>query len=204
MIKEAIDRILSLSAPNFQKFGALDYSDKSLHLIAPPVANPIGCSTLQGLADLINEKFDDLIPEEVFLHIDSPTRVDLLQNASDPQGRIRVWASAKYPEIAPFPFGTWLDPENFIIKAQQGFQRVKVQNEDGSFARDLDYVLGVASNITAEHRTPTTGSRSVAARKISSAVNTGRHKRRNECRGALQQAVKQKMWWSRSSGRCRP
>lgn len=31
---------------------------------------------------------------------------------------------------------------------QQFFQRVKVENDDGTFARDLDYVLSMASKIT--------------------------------------------------------
>ncbi len=44
-----------------------------------------------------------------------------------------------------------MDPESFIIAAQAGFQRVKVQHDDGSFVKDLDYVLDIASHITSEN-----------------------------------------------------
>jgi hypothetical protein len=151
MIVEAINKILQLGTPNIQKFGDLSYSDKNLHIIAPPQPEPVCCSTLQGIVDLIAEKFDDLKTTDVFLQITSPTAVALIQNGQDDYGRLRVWAEANYPELTTFPFAKWLDPESFIIFAQQHFQRVKVENDDGSFAKDLDYVLQVASQITAEN-----------------------------------------------------
>ena len=46
-----------------------------------------------------------------------------------------------------------MDPETFIIAAQQGFQRVKIEADDGSFMLDLDYILEIASKITAEQST---------------------------------------------------
>lgn len=153
MIKEAIDRILGLAPPNIHLVGDLEYADKTLSLIYPPSPKAVECSTLQGLVDLIDEKFDDLKTNAVFLHVISPTEVKLIQNAADKYGRIRVWASATYPGCESFKFGAWHNPESFLISAQQGFQRVKLENEDGSFALDLDYMLKVASKITAENAT---------------------------------------------------
>jgi hypothetical protein len=70
---------------------------------------------------------------------------------SDEYGRRRVWVRATYPALVKsFPFGTWLAPENFIILCQAGFQRVMIQNDDGTMAPDLDYILKVASAISAE------------------------------------------------------
>lgn len=148
MIVEAIDRILKLGVPNIKEIDELSYSDKPLQLIKPPLPDAVICSTLQGLADLWENDMDDL--EGVMVHIVSPTKVSIIQQTSDEYGRRRVFATAEYPECKTFPFGAWMDPESFIIAAQQGFQRIKIQNDDGSFMKDLDYMLGVASNITAE------------------------------------------------------
>lgn len=153
MIKDAIDRILGLAEPNIHAVGELEYSDKNLNLICPPSPNAVACSTLQGLVDLFHNELDDVEPEEVLAHITSPTTVELISRKSDNHGRRRVWAEAEYPECGTFKFGAWMDPETFIISAQQGFQRIKVEGDDGSFLKDLDYVLSIASKITAEQST---------------------------------------------------
>jgi hypothetical protein len=153
MIKEAIDRILALAPPNYHTVGGLEYSDKNLNLIYPPSPKAVGCATLQGLVDLFTEQLDNPKTEELLVHITSPTSVELISRVSDDHGRRRVWATAEYPECSTFKFGAWMDPESFIIAAQQGFQRIKIENDDGTFALDLDYMLGVASKITAEQAT---------------------------------------------------
>jgi hypothetical protein len=154
MIKEAIDRILSLAAPNFHTAGDLEYSDKHLHIITDPAPESVKCSTLQGLVDLHDGELDDANTKgDLLVHITSPTSVELISRESDRFGRRRVWAEADYPECKTFGFGAWMDPESFIIAAQQSFQRVKIENEDGSFMKDLDYVLGIASKISAENAT---------------------------------------------------
>ncbi len=85
------------------------------------------------------------------MHIESPTAAALVARESDEYGRRQVFARATYPkDCTTFSFGQWLNPENFIIAAQAGFQRVKIQNDDGTFAKDLDYVLSIASKITAD------------------------------------------------------
>jgi hypothetical protein len=148
---DSINKILTLAPPNLQKFGDLQYTDKRLDLVLPPARGPVACSTLQGLVDLLANDFEDVVLDKVFLHIDSPTSVVIISKESDEYGRRREWAEATYPEVQPFGFGKWMDPESFIIACQQGFQRVKVENDDGSFAKDLDYVLSIASKITAEN-----------------------------------------------------
>lgn len=153
MIKEAIDRVLALAPPNISTHGDLEYTDKQLTVITPPQPKAVKCSTLQGLVDLFDEKLDDVVAKELLVHITSPTAVDLISRLSDDYGRRRVIVEAAYPQCETFKFGAWHDPENFIIAAQQHFQRVKIQNDDGSFAKDLDYILQIASKISAEHTT---------------------------------------------------
>lgn len=157
LTSETIKTLLSLNPPNFHTAGSLEYSDKELTLVKPPQASSVDCSTLQGLVDLFNGELDDAKTKgDLLCHITSPTSVALISRESDNYGRRRMWATAKYPETQGFKFGAWLNPENFIISAQACFQRVKVEKDDGSFALDLDYVLKVASNITAEQASQNT------------------------------------------------
>jgi hypothetical protein len=153
MITEAIDKVLELATPNIHEIGELEYSDKELKLIYPPAPRPVECSTLAGLVDLFTHELDQVTPDQVLVHISSPTSVEIISKDADLHGRRRTWASAKYPECKTFPFGSWLDPEQFIISAQQHFQRVKIENDNGTFAKDLDYVLSIASKISAEQAT---------------------------------------------------
>lgn len=150
---DSINKLLTLAVPNIQKFGDLSYTDKKLDLVLPPAPQPVDCSTLQGLVDLFLEDLDGVMPDKVLVHITSPTEVHLISKESDTYGRRRVWVRAEYPGCEAFKFGAWHNPESFIIAAQQGFQRVKVEKDDGSFALDLDYVLKIASNISAENAT---------------------------------------------------
>jgi hypothetical protein len=152
MLAEFVSKILSLGTPNFHSIGDLEYSDKRLDLIYPPSPEKVECSTLQGLVDLHEGELDDAKGKgDLLVHITSPTSVSLISRESDAFGRRRVWAKSIYPECKTFGFGSWMDPETFIISAQAHFQRVKIEYVDGSFAKDLDYVLSVASKITAEH-----------------------------------------------------
>jgi hypothetical protein len=151
MLVEFVSKILNMAVPNYHTAGDLEYSDKALTLITPPSAKRIECSTLQGLVDLYRFGIDGAQKAELFIHITSPTTVEIASRDSDAWGRRLVWAESKYPETKAFPFERWLDPETFIISAQTYFQRVKVENDDGSFVKDLDYVLGIASKISAEH-----------------------------------------------------
>jgi hypothetical protein len=154
MLAEFVTKILTLGTPNIHSVGDLEYSDRELNLIYPPSAKAVECSTLQGLVDLHEGELDDAKKSgDLLVHITSPTSVSLISRESDDHGRRRVWAKATYPECKGFGFGLWMDPENFIISAQQHFQRVKIENEDGTLAKDLDYVLAVASKISAESAT---------------------------------------------------
>lgn len=152
MITEAINRIIQLATPNQIEKGGLLYVDKGMHLLKEPVADPVEIQTLQGLVDLYDGQLDDMAKNgDVLFHVISSTSVEIISRETDDCEQRRCWARSTYPKlIKTFPFGTWLDPESFIIGIQSGFQRVKIENEDGTFAADLDYVLKIASAITAE------------------------------------------------------
>jgi hypothetical protein len=152
MLAEFVTKILSLGCPNFSTHEDLQYTDKPLHLIIPPQALPVKVSTLQGLVDLWAGELDDAKKSgDLLVHITGPQNVDLISRDTDDHERRRTWVKCEYPiSIKHFPFGQWLNPEAFIIGCQCGFQRVKIEKSDGSMAPDLDYILKVASAISAE------------------------------------------------------
>lgn len=152
MIAEAISKILQLAQPNQIERGGLLYVDKDVHLVKDPIAASVDVQTLQGLVDLYKGQLDNMEKDgDVLFHVTSSTSVEIISRETNDCEQRRCWARATYPKLVrAFPFGTWLDPETFVIGVQAGFQRVKIENEDGTFAADLDYVLKAASSITAE------------------------------------------------------
>jgi hypothetical protein len=151
---ETIDKIVSLGeVKEFTPTESISYTSKPLHLLAPPEKKPLAVSTLQGLVDLWDANFDDVKDSEaaVLVHVLSPTVVQLAEADLDQYGRLRVFARAEYPEaqVGKFKYATFMNPEAFIILAHTSFQRVKIENDDGSMAKDLDYILKIASAISA-------------------------------------------------------
>jgi hypothetical protein len=152
MLAEFVTKILALGQPNVSEHGSLEYTDKQLHLIIPPAPAAVQVSTLQGLVDLYEGELDDAKSKgDLLVHITGPRNVDLISRESDLYSRRRDWVLCEYPStIKHFPFGNFLNAESFIIGLQSGFQRVKIEQADGKMSPDLDYVLKVASAISAE------------------------------------------------------
>jgi hypothetical protein len=153
MLKELVQYLVGLDKPEIHTEGDFQYTNRPLTLITPPDrSSPVECSTLQAFVDLHDCDVDNVKTiEPVLAHVVSPSEVVLIKVNADDFGRRRIFAIAKFPGgIAQFPFGSWLAPEDFIIKAQSCFQRVKVEEDDGEMAKDLDYVLQCASDIKAE------------------------------------------------------
>lgn len=150
MITEAIEKILSLAPASEVDINGLKYSDRTLHIVMPPRADGVCVTTLQGLVDLYVADLDTVNAGKVLVHVTNPTTVQIISKDGDTFGRRHVWVQAQYPkDIQKFPFGSFMAPEQFIIQVQAGFQRVKVQADDGSMALDLDYVLKTVSAISA-------------------------------------------------------
>jgi hypothetical protein len=152
MLAEFVSKILSLDTPNISTHQGLEYSDKRLDLITPPAPGAVQITTLQGLVDLFEADLDDAQKNKgCLVHVTGPKSVELISRESDDYGRRRTWVEVEYPmSCKPFPFGTWLNTENFIIGCQACFQRVKIELADGAMTPDLDYVLRVASAISSE------------------------------------------------------
>jgi hypothetical protein len=148
---ETIQKIIDVAAPTEIDYISRKYTSKPVHLLVPPAGTPVPVSTLQGLVDLYAADLNEVSSKsKVLLHITSPWAVQMISKDADPWERYRVFAEAAYPKACQqFPYGKFLDPEEFIILAQVCFQRVKIENDDGTMEKDLDYVLKIASAISA-------------------------------------------------------
>lgn len=141
MISEAIDRVIEIAKPNMLEFNGLQYSDKPLHLIAPPKPSKFHVTTLLGLLHLFDAKVEDFDPADVIVHVVSPTIVTLEERTSDDFAQRDEIVRASWGEgIEQFKFGQFLQAENFVIALQALFE------ETG----DREEVLKIASNLGTE------------------------------------------------------
>lgn len=119
MIKEALQYIVNLSQPSIREIGGEMYSDKDLRrIVHNPKAGRIRLTTLRSLVDYIKSGTDDM-DEKMILHVASPTMVRLYSQLDlDREREYMVEVSAELPD---FPFGCFIEHEQFIIGIQSGF-----------------------------------------------------------------------------------
>ena len=89
---------------------------------APPDVAPIMIHTLTGIRDYLAANVDDLPKPEQMIHVLSPREVHLIEAFEGEEVRFRrttyVKAAAEVPE---YPFGRFLDAEEFMIRAMTLF-----------------------------------------------------------------------------------
>jgi hypothetical protein len=138
MIVEAMNRTIQLAAPNVSEHDGLEYTDKVLTLIAPPMEPGVSTATLTGFADII----EAMTLADCFLLVQSPVQVICFNIKADDYGRRQLWVSAQH-DGPQFKFGTFLTPEEFAIGLRSKFV------VSDSVVDDLDYVLKMAANVGA-------------------------------------------------------
>lgn len=142
MIKEALQYIVGLSAPNVQHINGEVYSDKQLHRVDyAPKAAPIQLTTLDSLLDYIKSGVDDMAT--MFIHVVSPTKVRMY-SALD-QDRDRESIAEVTASVPEFSFNHWIDHESFCIALQSKF----LPNEDRALL--LKFAGTVESGTIAEY-----------------------------------------------------
>lgn len=137
MIKEALEYLVKLGNLEVRYENGQVLSNQKLHVIESPLAESLEVRSLSGLVDYLKSGFD--IVDTVVVHVKSPTEVVVFDSLNDDMNRnYYIKANAMIPD---FPFGRWLDSENFIIKLQSCF----VKNND------RDIMLKVVGNIKEEN-----------------------------------------------------
>lgn len=141
MIREAIDRILALAQVTTLEIDGLKYTDRGIHPVQAPQDQRETVGTLTGLVSLIQADLNVVSEEPVFLHVLSPSQVNLTDLQCDEWGRRQIHAHAVLPSFGKFDFGNYLDQERFIIGLQAFF------TQDSP---DLEYVLRIAGALKAD------------------------------------------------------
>lgn len=125
MIKEAIDRILSLAGINTTTIGDQVYTNSDLKRVSEPTASTLIVRNLTGLVDYLRSDFDKKLP--VMIHIQSPTSVSAITGFNrDVQRNVLVQAEAIPPDIR---FGGYYDIESFNILLQSCFVENTVRSQ---------------------------------------------------------------------------
>lgn len=116
MIKKALEYIVGLSSPTLHEIGLETYSDKELHRISYiPRASSIEMNTLSSLIDYIKSGVDTF-PENMIIHVQSPTRV-CMYSALDVE-RKREYVVEVKANVPAFHFNQFQDHEAFCIGVQ--------------------------------------------------------------------------------------
>lgn len=136
--KDALQYIVNLSGQtDLLNVDGHQYSVKQLYRVKQPVASTFHVSTLSGLIDYIKSNVD-VLPEELLLHVVSPTAVDLSGPIrADKEREIFIEAIPILPSTI---LNTFVAAEQFIINLQASF----LPNEDRAA------ILKVVGNIKEE------------------------------------------------------
>ncbi len=117
MIKEAIEKILSLSSINTTTIGDQVFTNSDLRRVSDAVTDTLKVRNLQGIVDYLKNNFDSKLP--VIIHVISPTQVNVVTGFNRDLSRsCLVEATALLPEIR---FGAFHDVESFNILLQSCF-----------------------------------------------------------------------------------
>lgn len=109
MLKEFVEKLLSLAPVVPIRVNNLTYADRPLHVVMDPCLAGVSLLTLTGLVDLIQCHLDALKADDWVLHVGSHADVSLLHRATDAYGRRVRLASVKLDDGQPFPFGRFLN-----------------------------------------------------------------------------------------------
>ncbi len=110
---------------------------------AEPQIPTFEVGTLSGAVALVVGELEAKQPKDMLFHIVSPTKVSLVMRQSDAWKRRLTLVCATMPAYQGFPFGKYIDHEDFVVGLQQHFVAV----DDP--ASDFHYVARVSATVTA-------------------------------------------------------
>lgn len=163
MIKEALQYIVSLSAPTMVTVNGSDYINRDMRRLPKELtASPLSVHTLTAILDYISSgadecaEDDDSIDRRFVIHVADHDSVYLYRELNRDKAReCLMKAECNTPM---FPFGRWMDVETFIINMQTSFapdgDRDKLIQLVGTVTADQGITLaddGVTQQVTARN-----------------------------------------------------
>lgn len=122
MLKEAIEKILSLAPVGRFQIGGCEYADRPVSLVEPPRDYaPLQLMTLSGLVDAVRAKVDELEPSAWIVEVQSHQGVRIVSRNTGLYGKREVLLSVGLSDGEMFPFGRFLSREEFVIGLQSRF-----------------------------------------------------------------------------------
>lgn len=122
MLKEFVEKIVSLAPPTPVVLHDRPYADRTLTLLAPPRQHvPLELMTLTGLVDAVRAKLDDLDLNDWVIEVLSASYVRIVARHTDAYGRREVLLEVTLQDGDVFPFGRFLSREEFVIGLQSRF-----------------------------------------------------------------------------------
>jgi len=121
LIKEAIDKILSMAFDTIEKVDDRNYSTRPIHEVMDPMAKPIELRSLDGLIWwLVNEGGK---VGAKFVNVYWTGQVTVMGEVGGQWKQREIFARVEMFPFSGFPFGQYLDQEDSIIKLQSLFVR---------------------------------------------------------------------------------
>lgn len=116
------------------KIGELEYTTRPV-FFPPEKSNgkALQITTLDGLMEYLNQNADAHDSSKLIIVVDSPRSVSVYSQTGSAQEARMEWLECEY-EVEPFPFGRYLDHEQFMVHAQA------LLCDDGDRADLLRYV----------------------------------------------------------------
>ena len=122
MIKEAIDRIISLNKPETIEIAGRIYKSSNYTPALESVPSILNIQSLIGLYDYVVKKVDAVNPETFIIHIKEYNHVELTTDCFGKFEQRRPCVSARCDNI-DFNWGVYYDWEDFVIKLQTQFKK---------------------------------------------------------------------------------
>lgn len=120
MIKEAIEKILSLAPVEKFNFSGREYASEQLTPVKPPVQSDLDVITLTAIEDYYRDNPDGAALAESIVHVVAPHRVQVLSKVSADWFQRHAYLDATTkPE--QFRFGQYISVEQFMISLQTYF-----------------------------------------------------------------------------------
>lgn len=120
MIREAIEKILSLAPATQYEIGGRHYTSSGLIPVKEPLPRPLGLSTLTGIKDYLATELDGLGLDDIVLHVEDFRTVTVIRPLTSDSRQREELASAKAQECG-FKFGTYLGREDFQVGLMADF-----------------------------------------------------------------------------------
>lgn len=128
MIKEAIEKIIALSAPAINTMDGRFYSDKTLVPIKPPHATNFNIHTLTGIIDWLKTRDNSAVNSNIIVQVLDHSKVHVFSELEKPWlNRHFFIETALISDV--FQFGRYMSIEDFIIQFQCKFVESEIKNK---------------------------------------------------------------------------